>query len=148
MNFREAKPDDLDFVMNNALYPHQVDKDCRKRICYDYTFEQNDTILGMGGFIILNDTTAECWVFLTTFAMKPIIPNLCTLSECMRRIKDQMEIFAKNHGILRFQAWVSCDFEEGNRLVRHLGFEKESKMINYLGKDKDAWLYVKMMEIE
>lgn len=148
MNFREARQSDHEYIEQNALYPFQNDKDKIECVFYEYTFEHDMIILGSGGFQILTNSTAQCWVQMTKYAKEPIIPNMCTMSECIRRIKEYIDIFCETHKIRRLQAWVDVSFEEGKRLVEHLGFHKESRMIDYLGEDKDAWQYVKMMEID
>jgi hypothetical protein len=148
MNFRQSKPEDFIYIRDNALYPFQNDKEPLDKVFFEYTFEHDAVILGSGGFQILTDATAQCWVQLTKYAATPVIPNLCTMAECMRRIKEYIEIFCETHNIIRLQAWVDCEFEEGRRLVDHLGFHKEVRMMDFMGKGKDAWLYVRLMETE
>jgi hypothetical protein len=64
----------------------------------------------------------------------------------MRRIREYIDIFCREHKILRLEAWVDVNFNEGLRLVKHLGFHPESRKINFLGKNKDAWLYVRFFD--
>ena len=135
MNFRETTQEDLDFVSN-----HSVSRGILKRqpecIDYCFTLEHEGKPLGIGGFRLINTTTAWVWCDLTDCAGSHIIV-------CYRVLKEWMDIFVKEHGIKRLQAYVELDFPEAIRMVQHLGFEKESIMKSFVG-DKDASLYVRI----
>ena len=135
MNFRETTQEDLDFVSN-----HSVSRGILKRqpecIDYCYTLEHEEEPLGIGGFRFINTTTAWCWLDMTDLAGEYIIV-------AYRVIKEWMEIFVKEHGIKRLQAYVELDFPEAIRMVQHLGFEKESIMKSFVG-DKDVSMYVRI----
>ena len=135
MNFRETTQEDLDFVADHSV-SRGILKRQPERIDYCFTLEHEGKPLGIGAFRFINTTTAWCWCDLTDLAGKHII-------EGYRVIKEWMDIFVKEHGIKRLQAYVEMDFPEAIRMVQHLGFEKESIMKNFIG-DKDASMYVKL----
>jgi RimJ/RimL family protein N-acetyltransferase len=89
----------------------------------------------MGGFKLMNYDTAWCWIDITDVAGKHTF-------SMYRVIKEWISKFVKDHGLKRIQATVECDFEEAIRMVRHLGFKKESIMKNYVN-GKDAFMYVR-----
>ncbi len=136
MEFRETTQEDLDFVAN-----HSVSRGILKRqpecIDYCYTLEHEGKPLGIGGFRLINETTAWAWVDITDCAGGHIIP-------AYRVLKDWIDIFVKEHGIKRLQAYIEMDFPEAIRMVQHLGFEKESIMRSFVG-DKDASMYVRII---
>ena len=66
------------------------------------------------------------------------------LIEVYRAIKEWGDIFVKEHGIKRLQAYVRVDFPEGVRVVEHCGFEKEfDKPMKNFVNETDAWMYVR-----
>lgn len=136
MNFRETTQEDLEFVAN-----HSVSRGILKRqpecIDYCYTLEHEGKPLGIGGFRLINLTTAWAWIDMTDRVGGHLIP-------AYRVLKEWIEIFIKEHRIKRLQAYVEMDFPEAIRMVQHLGFEKESIMKNFIG-DKDASMYVKVI---
>ena len=135
MEFRETIQEDLDFVAN-----HSISRGILKRqpecIDYCFTLEHEGKPLGVGGFRLINLTTAWAWCDLTDCVGSHIIP-------AYRVVKEWIDIFVKEHGIKRLQAYVEMDFPEAIRMVQHLGFEKESIMKNFVG-DKDVSMYVKL----
>ena len=135
MEFRKTTQEDLDFVAN-----HSVSRRILKRqpecIDYCFTLEHEGKPLGIGGFRLINLTTAWCWLDMTDRAGSHIIP-------AYRVVNEWMDIFVKEHGIKRLQAYVEMDFPEAICMIQHLGFEKESIMKNFIG-DKDASLYARI----
>lgn len=135
MEFRETTQKDLDFVAN-----HSVSRGILKRqpecIDYCYTLEHKGKVLGIGGFRLINLTTAWCWTDLTYLAGEHIIVGY-------RILNEWIDIFVKEHGIKRLQAYVECNFKEAIRMVKHLGFHYESTMPNFVG-NQPAYMYVKL----
>jgi hypothetical protein len=140
MEFRQATEADIQFAADHALYPK---RDPDKENCADfvYTLDHGDYLLAVGGFRMITDTTAWGWVELTEFVGNHLVPTI-------RVISEYMDIFCKNHKIRRLQAWVADRFEEGFRTVRHLGFDEEYLMKDFLGKGKDAIMFVKFYDGE
>ena len=83
----------------------------------------------------MNLTTAWCWVDMLSHE---------DIRTSYRLIKEWIDDFAAAHELKRLQAYVECDFEEAIRLVKHLGFEKESIMKNFMN-DKDAYMFVRIL---
>lgn len=136
MQFKETTQEDLDFVAEHSV-SRGIQKQCPEQIDYCYTLEHEGKPLGIGGFRLINTTTAWCWFDMTDLAGKHIVV-------CYRVIKEWADIFIKEHGIKRLQAYVECDFPEAIRMVQHLGFELESRMKNFMG-NKDAFLFTRLM---
>lgn len=132
MEFRETTQEDLDFVANNSV-SRGIQKHQPEQIDYCYTLEHEGKVLGIGGFRLINKTTAWAWTDWTHFSGSHIIV-------AYRVVKEWMDMFAKEHNLKRLQAYIECDFAEAIRMVKHLGFEYESTMENFMD-DKDAYMY-------
>ncbi|HOK66354.1 MAG TPA: hypothetical protein PLV55_06035 [Anaerohalosphaeraceae bacterium] len=137
MNFRKMTHDDLLYLQNHSIRPIGFCTLCPEEIDFDYTLEHEGKVLGAGGFRLIASSTAWAWVQIAPEALE----NLVTV---YRVIKEWMDIWAQTHKIHRIQAWVDVSHEEGKRMAEHLGFHKESKMTDFLGPKKGAWLYVKL----
>lgn len=111
-------------------------KQIPERIDYCYTLELDGKILGIGGFRLINATTAWAWVDMTELAKEHVIA-------VYRIIKEWMEIFVKDHNIKRLQAYIEPDFPKAIRMAQHLGFEKESIMKGFM-PNGDAYMYVRI----
>ncbi len=134
MEFRQATESDLNFVKENSLYP--IEEKEVAETDYVYTLDHGDYILGVGGFRMITGTTAWAWLELTDYVGGHLVPTY-------RVIKEYMEIFCRDHHIVRLQAWVRDGFMEGMRTVRNLDFEEEYLMKNFLGMGCHAILFVK-----
>ncbi len=136
MEFREATQSDLDYLAEHSI-SRGIQKQCPEQQEYVYALEHEGMVLGIGGFRLINKTTAWCWVDFSTDAGTHIIL-------AYRVIRDWIELFCKEHGIIRLQAYVECDFTQAIGMVQHLGFKKESIMEKFMG-DKDAFLYKRIL---
>jgi len=132
---------DLKVIEKHSLYPQEPKNGCSDNAHYEFVLEHGGYILAAGGFRAITETTAEGWIQLTDYMGPHLIATY-------RVISEWLEIWCKNHKIHRIQAWVKAGFEEGKRTVEHLGFQKEFKMVDFLGKGRDAWQYYRLMEIE
>jgi RimJ/RimL family protein N-acetyltransferase len=132
LEFREATKEDFDFVADHSVSRGKVHPEY---IDYVYTLEHDGKPLCIGGFKMVNYDTAWCWIDITDVAGNHTIAMY-------RVIRDWIDSFVKEKDLTRIQATVECDFEEAIRMVRHLGFRKESIMKNYVN-DKDAFMYVR-----
>ena len=135
MIFRETTQEDLDYMADHSM-SRGVQKSCPEQTSFIYTLEDNGLVLGTGGFQIINQHTAWCWVDISDIGHDNIILSFKT-------IRDAIDRFVKEHNLRRLQAYVECDFEEAVRMVRHLGFKKESTMENFVG-DKHAYMFVRV----
>ncbi len=136
MEFRETTQEDVEFLANNSV-SRGIAKYQPECIDYSFTLEHKGDILGIGGFRFINRTTAWAWLDMTHLAGAHMIVGF-------RVIKEWVDIFVKEHGIKRLQAYVECDFPEAVRMAEHLGLKRESTMENFMG-DKDAFMYVKVI---
>jgi RimJ/RimL family protein N-acetyltransferase len=133
MKFRDATKEDFDFVADHSVSRGKVHPD---RADYVYTLEHEDQPLCIGGFKLMNYDTAYCWIDITDVAGGHTVAMY-------RVIRDWIDSFVKEHNLTRIQATVECDFTEAIRMVKHLGFHKESIMKKYVN-GKDAFMYVRL----
>ena len=138
MNFRETTQPDLDFMAEHSV-SRGIQSKQPESIEYLYTLEHEGNPLGVGGFRLINSTTAWCWVDLSDRVHEghTIV--------AYRVIKEWVEIFAKEHGIKRLQAYVACDFPEAVRMVKHLGFYQEGPPMRCFLGEKSAYMYVRIL---
>ena len=97
-----------------------------------FTAYNNNTILGMGGFIELYPHLAEAWVIVLTnnnFSTLKIARNILKLFNKVANDYPRWE---------RIQAAVQSDFDKGIRLIEFLGFENEGLMKKF-GPDKQDY---------
>lgn len=135
MDFREATQADLDYMAEHSIN-HKVDRKLPNCVDYVFTLEHEGNPLVVGGFRMIVPTTAWCWIDLSKEAKNH-------LTTVYRVIKEWIDEFAKNNNINRLQAFIRTDYVEAERLVKHLGFERESIMKGFFG-DKDAYMYVRL----
>jgi len=133
MNFREATFKDIEYMAENSI--NQTEKKLVERVDYVYALEHDGNLLGIGGFRLIVPTCAWCWIDLSRYGID-------NLKELYRTTREWMETFSISMGIVRLQAFVRNN-EKHMRLVKHLGFERESTMKNFYGGD-DAYLYVRI----
>lgn len=136
MEFRETTAEDLEYLADHSV-SRGIQSKCPEQIDYCYTLEHEGKPLCVGGFKLINVTTAWSWIEISDAAGNHVIPMY-------RVIREYIDVFVKEHNIIRAQAYVECDFPEAERMVVHLGFEKESIMKKFMG-DKDAYMFAKLL---
>ncbi len=136
MEFRLTIPEDFVYIANNSI-SRGIQKYSPEQIEFCYTLDHEGIPLGVGGFRLINQTTAWCWVDMTHNSGDHLIITY-------RTIKEWIDSFVEEHGLKRLQAYVQCDFTEAIRMVQHLGFKKESIMEKFMG-DRDAFMYVRII---
>lgn len=137
MNFREMTQSDIEFMKDNSISRGIFHKQ-PKVVEYCYALEHEGKLLGVGGFRLINLTTAWVWFDLTHYSGGHII-------KVYRVLKEWLDIFVEQHGLKRVQAYIDPDFPEAIRTAKHLGFKFESVMENFIG-DRDAWMYTRFTE--
>ncbi len=136
MKFREAIQPDFDYLADHSV-SRGIQKHAPEQIEYTYTLEHEGIPLCIGGFRMINVTTAWCWVDLSSDAGSHLLA-------VYRTIREWIESFCKENKIVRLQAYVECDFTQAISMVQHLGFTKECIMERFMG-DKDAFLYKRIL---
>jgi RimJ/RimL family protein N-acetyltransferase len=136
MEFRLTIPEDLEFMKDNSE-SRGIQKHEPVQITYQYTLDDDGVILGVGGFRLINQHTAWCWVDLTSIGKRQAIATY-------RVIKEWIDIFVDEHDLKRIQAYVDPEYEAAIRTVEHLGFKKESIMEKFLG-NRDAFMFVRVI---
>ena len=134
MNFRETTAEDLEYLADHSV-SRGIQSKCPEQIDYCFTLEHEGKPLCVGGFRLINATTMWIWCDLTDAAGNHIITVYRTISEWL-------ESFAKEHKIIRAQAYIEASFPEAIRMITHLGFHRESVMLNFVELEP-AYLYVK-----
>ena len=125
MIFREAVSEDFDIMPKSDLV---------ELVDYVYTLEDDGKPIMVGGFRRINQTTAWCWVELG---------DVTSIITVYRTIKEWVDKFCDIHKVKRLQAFTRID-DKAIRMVEHLGFTRESTMINFFG-DEDAYMYVRII---
>lgn len=139
MIFRESIQSDLDYMADHSM-SRGIQKQCPEQVDYVYTLENDGAPLGIGGFKVINPCTAWCWVDISDKGHKNI-------KATFRALRDWIDIFAKEHKLVRLQAYVRPDFKEAIRMIEHLGFEQESIMKDFM-PEGDAIMYIKLLSLE
>ena len=138
MNFRAMTQQDIDFVAEHGIHKGVLKNqpDC---LNYDYCLEHQNKVLVIGGMKLINHTTAIGWIALTCWSGEYIV-------EVYRTVKVWMDDMAKTLGIRCLMAFVDTGFEEGERTVLHLGFERQCRVKNF-SDDSPADLWIKTFEV-
>ena len=136
MEFREATIEDLQYAQDHTV-SRGKQSDIPEKVDYVYTLEHEGFPVAVGGFRFINATTAWCHIDLTDKA------GGC-ICKVYRVIRDWIDQFAKEHGVIRLQAYVREGFDKGERLVEHLGFEYEFTMQDFTAEG-DAYMYRKVI---
>jgi L-amino acid N-acyltransferase YncA len=100
--------------------------------------EYEGKIIMVGGVKLITQTTAWCWLSQTPEALGHI-------RECYAITRAWLDDMQKNKGIIRLMAAVRPDFEEAVRLVEHLGFQQESIMLDFFGR-QPGLMFVRIKE--
>ncbi len=137
MEFREATKEDLAFAAEHSV--SKAVKGWSERADYVYTLDHEGEVLMTGGFRMVNETTAWCWVNMTDRREGHI-------KTCYRVMDEWITEFIKDHELIRLQAYVRVDFPEAVDLVQHLGFEQEGPPMKKFVGDIDAFMYVRIKE--
>ena len=138
MIFRETTQEDLDYCSKYGISGGKFDLP-GDTVTETVTLELEGLVIAIGGIVKITETTAWSWVEVTPES----IDHIYTF---YRTVKEWSDICAKLNGIRRYQSWVDASNEKHIRFAKHLGFEVESTMKDFLGKGKDALLFVKMMD--
>jgi hypothetical protein len=141
MIFRQGTLADVAEVNKTSISHGLKENDCAEEVCSCtrlWTLEHEGKVLAVGGLKFIVPGTAWIWMNWSSESLKHIktvyIITREWLVECM-----------KVNDLRRVQAAVRSDFEEGKRMVEHLGFEYESYMLKFF-PDCDAELFVKFAE--
>lgn len=135
--FRVMSLRDYETLRQHSLYP--LEKENPSTPCYEnFAYEHLGELYAGGGFALITETTAWAWVCLTD----AVVPG--HVRPVYQVMKEFIELWCREHGIIRLQAFVREGFERGYRLVEHLGFQPEGYLMpHFCGKDKAAQLFVR-----
>ncbi len=136
MEFRETIQADLDYLADHSV-SRGVQKQQPEQIDYMFTLEHEGVILAVGGFRLINLTTAWCWLDLSDESGKHIRP-------VYRVVKEWIDKFVETHKIKRLQAYIEPNFPQAIRTAEHLGFKWESTMPNFID-NQPALMYVRLI---
>lgn len=90
----------------------------------------DNSVEACSGIVKLCDGVYEAWAFFNE-SFKPYARPI------VKSIKHEVN----NLEFDRLQAFADAQFKESQRFLEFLGFEKDARLKNYYGKDKDAILY-------
>lgn len=138
MELRESKQEDIDVCIHDGISGGNFKQDVNDAKAFSLL--KDKTLLGMGGYLKITETTAWFWVELTHEARHHIIAVYRTCRSFLDRL-------AEENGIIRMQAWIEVGYEERIRFAEHLGFEREGDMLHdFAGKGRPAYIYVKYLQ--
>jgi hypothetical protein len=106
-----------------------------------FALEHDGSVLCVGGFKMLLPGCICIWCDLSAKGREHLIFVYRSIKEWIGKLID-------TYNLHRVMAWVHCEYDEGKRLVEHLGFSVESVMKNFFGPGKDALLYVILPEVK
>lgn len=136
MKFRELQKKDLKYMEKHSQYGELL-KTVPSRAEYSYTLEHSDSVLCIGGFIMVTPATYWAWFAFSDKSKDHII-------SIYRVLKEWSEIFCKDNKVRRLMAFIEVGKEEAVRTAEHLGFRFECRMSNFLG-DQPADLYSRLL---
>lgn len=141
MEFRLATADDILKVRQNPLHTEHKEPPDMGEIFHIFALDDdNGELIGVGGFQLITNTTAWVWVELS----KNVNDNLIVT---YRVLRDWIEQYCRNNGIIRLQCFIDESFPQSIRLAEHLGFDHESRhLMHRFFNDRSAWLYYRIME--
>lgn len=134
IEIREYQDGDLECARQNPLdealkaFPAlpRPEKPC-------FTGLVNGQVVGVGGIVTLWSGVGEAWIVLT----KDILQNKVESYRCILRMFKKMT----KENYHRIQATVRVDFPQAIKMVEHLGFKREGKLIAYCPDGEDSFIY-------
>jgi hypothetical protein len=148
MNFRQINPEDIEFVKVHGIHKG-IPKIQPDHIDYKYCLEHDGKVMCIGGIKMINIHTAIGWFALTCYSGEHIIQVFRTWREFIEGFRGADGVWNQGicgvMGVRCLMAFVDVGFEEGERSVLHLGFEKQCRVRNFSG-DTPADLWVRTFE--
>lgn len=95
-----------------------------------YTMMDGDRVVACAGLVNMWENRAHAWAMISGDAGSRFV----RMFRAMRSFLDMQET-------RRIEASVDVDFEQGHRLMRMLGFNREGLMKAYMPDGRDAVLY-------
>ena len=114
------------------LKPEQIQ--ATEDIAHAFTVMDDDRVLACGGVTDYWPGRGECWATFT----KDVKKEFVLITRAAKTVID-------SYPGRRVEASVRCDFEEGHRWIRLLGFKLEAERLEkYLPDGSDVSLYSKV----
>jgi len=136
------KPEHL-MEFDSAIFEFFPDLEKRGRLYSEngpaYSAVINGKIWGCAGVILLWPGVGEAWAISILNAPQtfPIFFHKAVIQMLNRIIKL--------HELHRVQAAVRCDWEQAQKWIERIGFEREGLMRQYLPDHADCWRYAKVV---
>ncbi len=141
IRLRKLKPEDLTQVPYRPCEAKFIDKVDAKNILAAiedgpaYTGVLDDKVVVCAGVSIMWPGLGEAWLLTH--------PDIGEQKFWFyRRLKKMFTLIARVKKLHRVQSDVDCTFEESNLMMKHLGFEEESRMNSYGPNREDFFRYV------
>lgn len=123
----------LESVMENCTFTNE-DLVARNPA---YTMEEDGKVIACGGIMLLRTGVGQGWLAISRHAH-----NTYPL-ELLRSIAMLGDVLIAEYHLHRLQGLVRPDFEAGEKLLEHLGFEYEGYMHAYTEEGQDRLMYAK-----
>jgi RimJ/RimL family protein N-acetyltransferase len=99
-----------------------------------YTFLADGQVVGCAGITLLGWGRGEAWTLFSPLFYQNV-------RKVFKSIKEKLPDVQKEHGLRRIQAISRTDFEEGERFLKHLGFEKEGVLKSFGPGGEDVSIF-------
>ena len=142
MFFRQATQEDLAFVRQNPFedavkgYPYM---ECPDENTYTVIYESK--IVAVGGMQLEWEGVGLFWLMLTTDCKKYGLHGLFALDA----IREKTEYLIKENNLWRAYAVVRTDFPQAIKMMKFLGFKRESTLEKYMPDKTDGFMYVRIL---
>lgn len=100
-----------------------------------YTLLIDGKPVASGGIALLDPTYGECWLLLTKQKNGIIV---------FRYVLRKLQVLIDHHGFRRLQAHVIKGFDEGEELIKRLGFKREGWLEKYGPNGETYGLYARI----
>ncbi|MCK5504210.1 MAG: hypothetical protein KAJ10_03565 [Thermodesulfovibrionia bacterium] len=100
-----------------------------------YTLMMDGEPIACGGIALLDPTYGECWLFVPRHDHGIVV---------FRHVLRMLQRLIDEHKFRRLQAHVVEGFDEGEFLMKRLGFECEGRLKKYFPNGDNAKIYAKV----
>lgn len=131
--WRRARPEDLE-LEGDPDY-HRLAVVSMKNNSTVVLIDETGSLIAFGGIAPLSYETGEVWFSPTPmFYKRPL---------AIMAARDALETAIARTGVVRCQATVEADFEQGRRFAAYFGFQEEGLLRKYF-KGKDHYMMARV----
>jgi len=136
---KEAKQEDIDFVLANPVDGAKNKYPKYKIIGWAKTGYIDDEIVAVGGVVKYWEGVGEAWIYMSRVANDHPI-------EILRVVRKMIDLAFEELKLWRIGATARDDFPNAMKMLVHLGFSCEGHHQKYNEDGSDSWCYAKIKE--